>query len=280
MTNFKKISLHLYVIGITALLLFINFSPAQAINLETRTITQSVGKGINNGTNKNLDRSLLDCGFFGAACFPNTDNPFQDPPVVSSENPASFASPNTGLGMGVPCGPDDTNGPVFPYPCSSEMTISNNMSVFMNSPGNQSIIIEGPSLGTSGGFFQKFTQTPVGDGTKIIRIEGGFDKTIAGCVDRTLPNCAVASLSIPSTVFKFFYSLDTNIDADGKMIGIASGSFEMIALDNFFPDGWEETGAIPPGSPGSSGTFTADETGGLTCLNNDGSPCLSFSSPF
>ncbi len=261
--NSKKTGFVLSVIGIVSIFVLAHFSPVYAINLNTRTITQSVGKGINNGTNKVLDRQLT--SLFGFGNFPDTSDPFDTTPFIDPENPASFASPNTGLGAGVPCGPDDPNGPVFPYPCSSELTISNNMSVVINTAQSFNLIMAAPTLGTSGGFFQKFTQTPLGDGTKTVQVEGGFDQTAV------MP-------SATGQVHRYFYSLTTTIDADGKMIGIASGTFLLRTAEEFVP-GWFPFG-INDSDPRGSGTFTADETGALTCVDSILDPCLNPFSAF
>jgi len=258
----KKMGFVVPILVIIFVFLHLSLPPAHAINLNTRTITQSVGKGINNGTNKVLDRELT--SLFGFGNFPDTSDPFDTTPFIDPQNPASFASPNTGLGAGVPCGPDDPNGPSFPYPCSSELTISNNMSVVMNTVQNFDVIMAPPTLGTSGGFFQKFTQTPLGDGTKTVQIEGGFDQT------------AVMPSAI-GQVHRYFYSLTTTIDADGKMIGIASGTF-LLRTQEQFVAGWFDFG-IDDSDPRGSGTFTADENGALTCLDSILNACLNPFSP-
>lgn len=238
-------------------------SPSLAIDMNTRTITQSVGKGINEGTNLTQNRDFRST--FASFTFPTTSEPFMVSPLVPSGLPTNFETTNSQLGAGIPCGPDDTNGPSFPYPCSSNFLMTIKIPGSMDSQAgfsgtcscNVGIRFNTPSLGPSGAIFQTFMVSDAGGGKKNIRIEGGFDQILG-------------DFSAPDSSTKFFYTLDSVLDANGQMDGNANGTFLM----EFVETGLFINFNLPTTDPRASGTFTANTTGMLTCQDSASSPCL------
>jgi len=244
---------------------------AYAIDFDTRMVNQTVGMGVNNGTNRVTGTECPHCGgnLFGQvfAAFGNMSSPFSATVCAFNNNfascsgrvdpglPTNFNTPDTQLGKGVPCGPDDAAGPSFPYPCGSGMSL--NLVVpgtTIHATSNTSLSLSGPTLGTPGAPFQQITSTPLGDGNRAHHIEFGFDQT--------------AVHFGTSQTHNIFFTIDTVTGPDGRMVGNASGTYLMIQNENI-PTNCSVTLTDPAGS----GTFTAGKSGAITCLKSDGSPC-------
>ncbi|HEY5600410.1 MAG TPA: hypothetical protein VIK48_06930, partial [Candidatus Manganitrophaceae bacterium] len=267
-----------------------------AINLDTRTVTVSAGMGINNGANRDLFRKCsgvtagatidFSCGSSGGVSpdkmiegsFGNTTDPFNPfkcsmrldnasvfddiaecSGVVDPELPITFLPKDTQFGRGVPCGPDDPNGPPFPYPCSSDSRFTQQIPGFVGSVcassdcvTTNSIQISSPTLGPSGAPFQSFVSTPTSAGGRVRQIKYGFDQTAS--TDVVISFGPPLKTSVESQTFKIYFTVDSETDANGRLVGSAIGAFTM-AIGEIGMTACQLT----PADPAGAGSFTGGE---------------------
>lgn len=280
-------------------------SIVQAADLNTRTITQNTGMGVNGTTDR--VRTVLDsvntqcipaaCGDFDTnAPFTNPSNPFvknadcsaasnaQLLPCAAQQDPAlpaGFDVPNNQFGKGVPCGPDDSSGPPFPYPCASPGSV--NVKIFdqgmIHNPDNAGAttgedffyIAPTHSAAPPGAPFQKIQSTPFGN-IRIHHIEFGFTVR-ENAVPQGSGTCTTVDgcTANDSELIKYFFVMDTITDSNGRMVGAAQGTFNLFMNDSHVQFLCQVNSTT--NSAKQTGTFTANNSGMIECLNSDGTDC-------
>jgi hypothetical protein len=253
---------------------FPTYSWAQNQLNNTRTI--NIGMGVNpNQTNRNLnlvnENGIACAGQNQSNCqggpFADTSDPFNlnhdcsNTSTSSSVCASSFDSQLSGgfalvdnrFGRGSPCGPNDPNGPPFPYPCHSPGTINQITPLGMDDP-NTNFIQSPPTLGTSVGQpFYQFRSDTFGT-LRVNHIEYGFNQS--GDAGGT-------------QVLRVFYVIDSVTDGNGNMVGNATGTFQLQITDGFAGCN------VNAANLASSGTFESGMTGVITCVDRGGAPCQS-----
>jgi hypothetical protein len=247
-------------------------------NQSNRTLTVNNGMGVNNGTNRNTstnDNSETacaggnqgSCGSFGGATgpFADTSNPFSPNSDCSPNGfgdvcssafdpglPGGFNVPDNRFGRGAPCGPNDVTGPPFPYPCHTKGSINEKIPLGMDDPNTPGIITSQPTLGAVGQPYYQFRSDSFGT-LRANHIEYGFDLNVAG-----------------QQTFKIFFTIDSTTDANGQMVGNATGSYKMRMSENF---GGGSTCTVTAANPSSEGQFESGMTGVITCVDRAGNAC-------
>jgi hypothetical protein len=246
-------------------------------NQTNRTLTINNGMGVNNGTNRTTvtpnDNDETACargnqGSCEGGPFADTSDPFNlnhdcqtssDDFCSSSFDPGlpgGFTVVDNRFGRGAPCGPNDTTGPPFPYPCHTKGSINQKIPFGMDDTSNgNSITLGPPSLGAVGQPYYQFRSDSFGT-LRVHHIEYGFD------------------LDLPDAQnLKMFFNIDSVTDANGQMVGNATGTFRMTLNDN----GMGSSGSncnVTANSVSSSGQFESGMTGVITCVDRAGNLCM------
>lgn len=247
-------------------------------NQVSKTLTINTGMGVNNGANKNLSTTNNNgtacaggnqgsCGNFGGATGPyaDTSDPFNSNDDCSSAGfgdfcssafdpglPGGFNLVDNRFGRGAPCGPNDRNGPPFPYPCHTQGSINKMIPFGIDDPGNPGIIASTPSLGGVGQPFYQYRSDTFGT-LRVHQIEYGFDLDIAG-----------------EQKFNVFYTINSTTDFNGQLVGNAVGSYRMTMSENF---GGGSTCTVTTGNTSSEGRFESGMTGVIACVDRNGAVC-------
>lgn len=254
----------------------IPFSAWGGGNQINTTLTVNTGMGINNNANKNLTTNNnvgTECAGKGqAGCeggpFADTSNPFNSNHDCSNnattssdcsssfdpQLPGGFALVDNRFGRGAPCGPNDTNGPPFPYPCHTRGSINQQVPLGIDDPNVPYIIQRLPSLGGVGQPFYQFRSDTFG-ALRVNHIEYGFDQVVEADKTQTL---------------RIFFTVDSTTDSNGQLVGNATGTYKMTITDG--------SGAncnVTSSNPGSFGQFESGATGAITCVDSAGRPCPS-----
>lgn len=237
------------------------------------SLTVNTGMGVNNNANRNMstqDNPGTACGglqnnnCFGGP-FADTSNPFSANHDCSSSGtsvcqssfdsqlPGGFALVDNRFGRGAPCGPNDTNGPPYPYPCHTPGSINQQIPLGSDDPNNPSFTLSPPTLGAVGQPFYQFRSDSFGT-LRVNHIEYGFNQAVDAQGTQTL---------------KVFYVIDSTTDGNGNLVGNATGTYQMQISDGFAGCN------VSAGNPSSSGTFSSGMTGVITCLDRGGNPCQS-----
>lgn len=246
-------------------------------NQNNRTLTINNGMGVNNGTNRTTvtpnDNDETACargnqGSCNGGPFADTSDPFNlnhdcqtstDDFCSSSFDPGlpgGFTVVDNRFGRGAPCGPNDTTGPPFPYPCHTKGSINQKIPFGIDDTSNgNSITLGPPSLGAVGQPYYQFRSDSFGT-LRVHHIEYGFDLN----VDNN------------SQTLKIFYNIDSVTDANGKMVGNAVGTFKMTLNDNFSGFGGS-TCSVTGSNAASEGHFESGMTGVITCVDRAGNLC-------
>jgi hypothetical protein len=269
------------VLLISVYLLSLSSAAWGAGNQVNKTLTINTGMGVNNGSNKNLftkDNPETQCAGLGPQkCekgpFTDTSNPFSpnhdcsdavqtNPNCVASydpELPGGFVVIDNRFGRGAPCGPDDVNGPPFPYPCHTTGSINQLVPLGMDSTdtadnGKYSTFHMPPSLGAVGQPFYQYRSDTFGN-LRVNHIEYGFDQNVQ---------------TESPQIMRIFFIVDSTTDANGQIVGNAVGSYRMTITDG--------SGAkcnVTTSNASSEGMFEAGSTGVITCVDRAGNVCQS-----
>jgi hypothetical protein len=264
----------LFIISLSFLML--PYSAWAAGNQTNKTLTINTGMGVNNGTNKNMTTNGDDgvqCAGMGAQdCeggpFADTTDPFNpnhdcsnafttSPVCTSSFDPnlpGGFTVVDNRFGRGAPCGPNDTSGPPFPYPCHTKGSVNQIIPLGIDDPNSPYIILSPPSLGGVGQPFYQFRSDSFGN-LRVNHIEYGFDQFIEA--DTT-------------QILRVFFTVDSTTDSNGQLVGNAVGSFKMLIQDG--------SGAgcdVTTSNSSSEGRFESGSTGVVTCIDRNGNLCPS-----
>lgn len=247
-------------------------------NQNNKTLTVNTGMGVNNNGDRNVSTTDNDgtacaggnqgiCGNFGGATGPYADT--SDPFNVNDDcSPGAFgdfcsSQFDPGLsggfnlidnrfGRGAPCGPNDPNGPPFPYPCQTKGSIYQIIPLGIDDPNNPGIIASPPSLGGVGQPLYQYRADSFGS-LKVHQIEYGFDLDING-----------------EQNFNIFFTINSTTDANGQMVGNAVGSYRMTMSEDF---GGGSTCTVTTANASSEGRFESGMTGVITCIDRNGNPC-------
>jgi hypothetical protein len=245
-------------------------------NQTSKTLTINTGMGVNNNGNRNMttsDDDGVQCAGKGAQdCeggpFADTTDPFNpnhdcSNAFTSSDFCSSSFDPNlpggfnvvdNRFGRGAPCGPNDTNGPPFPYPCHTKGSTNQMIPLGIDDPNNPYIILSPPSLGAVGQPFYQFRSDSFGN-LRVNHIEYGFDQFVEA--DNT-------------QITRIFFIVDSTTDSNGQLVGNAVGSFKMLIQDG--------SGAgcnVNTSNSSSEGRFESGSTGVITCVDRNGNLCPS-----
>lgn len=244
------------------------------------TLTINTGMGVNNNANRNLttnDAPGVACagqnvGNCNGGPFADTSDPFQDNHDCSNSSTSSsvcassfdsqlaggFSLVDNRFGRGAPCGPNDSNGPPFPYPCHTQGSINQKVPLGLDDP-NSTFSNSPPTLGAVGQPFYQFRSDTFGT-LRVNHIEYGWDQNL-----NSAGNGGGAAQNT-----KVFYVIDSTTDGNGHMVGNATGTYKLIIADGTFANC-----SITAGNVASSGTFESGPTGVITCLDRGGNPCQS-----
>ena len=260
-------------------------------NQANRTLTINNGMGVNNGTNRTTvtptDNAETACAGGGnGSCnggpFADTSDPFNPNHDCSPSGfgdqcsssfdpalPGGFTVVDNRFGRGAPCGPNDANGPPFPYPCHTKGSINQIIPFGMNDSSNGTTYTLGVPLTNVGAAVgqphYQFRSDTFGT-LRVQHIEYGFSQNLS----------SDSSINSEQS-FSIFFIVDSTTDSNGKMVGNAVGSYKMSLNDN-----WSSRGGtacvLNPSSTAtidapSVGSFEAGMTGVITCVDRAGNLC-------
>ena len=246
-------------------------------NQVNRTLTINNGMGVNNGTNRTTvtptDNDATACsggnqGSCNGGPFADTSDPFNPNHDCSPSGfgdqcsasfdpglPGGFTVVDNRFGRGAPCGPNDPNGPPYPYPCHTKGSINQKIPFGIDDTSNSvSISLSPPSLGAVGQPNYQFRSDSFGT-LRVQHIEYGFDQNVDS-----------------QQAFKIFFIIDSTTDANGKMVGNAVGTYNMTLNDSWSGFGGS-TCSVTSTHNASSGTFESGMTGVITCVDKAGNLC-------
>lgn len=242
-------------------------------NQVSKTLTINTGMGVNNNGNKNLSTNdangvacsgmQADAGNCEFGPFADTSDPFNPNDDCSPSSfgdfcssqfdpdlPGGFNLIDNRFGRGAPCGPNDTSGPPFPYPCQGKGSINQTVPLGIDDPNSPSVTLSPPSLGGVGQPFYQFRSDTFGT-LRVHHIEYGWD----------FDEDNEQSMNI-------FFTVDSVTDANGQMVGNAVGTFRMTMDDN-----QDSNCTLTTSSVASEGRFESGMTGVITCVDRGGNLC-------